>query len=428
MSRTSRGETETERELGGALGVPAHHLFAIGVDAGAKDLVRAMRRHPRNHWPDVHAVREVPAGATAPSAVAAWVQVESAAVDRAVAVREVLDLADDLAIVPAGFVPLDVVADPSAAWFEEQLGAWASAREVDADAVMPRALASLAGVTAVERLLRRVSDPTLRPDLRSAAAGAVGVVVLNTPGLDAAQLVAEHVAFACATGSPADDLRTATILDGLRPAASLAARRVRDHLPSLAWHDLLALDGPVSEATARLFAATSLAPSTAVAVRLQDLLDRGADEVRAAALEALAVAHPSATLLRDVAGMLIEGAPPVLRRAAVRVQCGHLGDIARPGWRALANSTDPADLAVVEEVLARHGTHRDVPEALELAHRMLRRRLLRDGAPPLGARLLVFLARHRGQVDVDALFIEVDARWERLPADVRAHLAVRGLP
>lgn len=427
MSRWGRGRS-AEPGAGGVPELPEEHRFAIAVDAEAPELVLALRAHPRNRWTEAAIVRGTPPGAPDRAVDGSWVVVRSPAEGRRQAIEEVVWIAQDLGLRPIAFHPLDTVEQPPAGWLEDLLAPWSAQRAHDPTALPPRPLASLAGAGAATVLWRRLRDPSVSGQVRHAAATLVGQAVANTDGLELPDQIAGLLRDQLLRDPDAATL-AAAVLEGLRLPARLAALGLRDPLPGLAWGDLLAHREPlIVRAASRLLADAALPPSPTLAARLREFaLDPDQDvDVRVAALGALSPPHPDEGLLPAVAELARshEGA---LRRAAVRLLVSHLGDAADPGWRVLAPSTQRADLAAIEEILWRHGGERDVPDAAQVAQRMLRRRLLDDGHPPTGARLLSFLARHRGRIDVDSVLVEVEARWERLPRDVRAHLIVLDL-
>lgn len=432
-TRSQADQPATEPSL------PDDHVFGIAVGRDAAGLVAAMRRHPADRWPESHVLRGELAPYARPESASwaastgtddqgtgpAWVRVRSTRQPRDLAVREVLDLATDLGDRPVGYAPLDPLDDPPVTWLDHELAAYGALRSVDPTARVPRTLASLRGEAVLQRLLSRAGVAAADDEVGLASARVVGTVVANTAGAGPAAAVAQHVGRALGRG-PDGTAGLVALLQGLAWAAELGGRRAHRGIDELPWEALLDAGGRVRGLAIRLHGLARLVPKGQVRAALHADLDAPDPARVVAALTALGVPHDDAALHRHVDELVSLTRSAEVRRAAIRFQAAHHGALARPRWRTLASSSDPADLAVYGELVARHGGGQDVVDAVEAAHRMLRRRWLADGIPPPGGPLLDFLARQRGDVRVDALLVEVGARWDRLPADVQSHLATRG--
>ncbi len=406
------------------------HHFALGLVGDIEGFVSRLH-DDAEEWPEVEILAGPPdaplLARTRPDLV--WVRIRSTFSPRSSAVLRPLAAARSLGLRAGGWVPLDAQVEASTDWISEAVAGWVREKN---HGPHRRHLESLAGPVATDWLASRAGASRLPVEQRTAASFGLGCVVFNTadPALKVRLL---EVAYRAASDGTPDDVRVAnSLLTNVRPAYTLVAHGVaplpgEGPLADLAASPHWQVSGPAVG-----LLTTLPPPRTAGAVQvLCDLARPGLGELTSdeaarveSALQALEAASVTPGVVDLVEQLFDESPSARVRRQAGATLVALLGARARDVWVRLLESRDPWDVDTGEELVADHGDESDLEVALTAAHRLLRRRPAdRAYHPPRGSDLLDFLARYRGNVEVDALFFEVTARWPRLPEELRDWLA-----
>ncbi len=414
--------------LAAAPTVPTTEL-AVALVGPIGRLVERLRDDVAGEWPMVEELPGAPASELVPAvwrADAVWYLVRSTCQPRSAVVPRLLSIAERFDVLVDAVVPLDAVVDVDHGWLDRELLAWAEAG--DAGASRER-LEVLAGPRIAARLARLACDPTIDTRVRSASVWVLARVVANTPDVAVLRRALE-VAVDLVDGEAFDRRLAGQLLQWLHPAGLLVRHLA---LPSpgevhLTW--LAAQPGwRIKAAALELLRCLPGTRQRQTVDLLLWLADHGRSTPPEDALPALVRAvscladAPPEPQVIELLGELFRRSPvPEVRREAGASLVRLLGDDARPVLVELLTSSDVGDIAAGEALLLEHGTTADLEMALQAVRRLLRRRggeeLLRH--PPRGAHLLAFLAGHRGDVRVDAMFVEVAAMWDHLSPELRA--------